>query len=291
MPEFYTQAEVEKHHKEIVWPTVRIKSKDAWGSGTIVYSKKDERGVCRTFVLTCHHVIADAIKVEKTWDQGVGMEVKKETRVPVEVQFFYYENLSFAKGLAFSCRANIKCYDAQQDIALLELELTEKVCEHVAFLISPEDVKQIHVFDPVYACGAALAHEPITTKGLINFMNDIIDDYDYWLSSAQIIFGNSGGAIFRYSDLRKRFEFIGMPARIELTAIGFSASPITHMGYFVPITRIYKVLKDNFYHFIYDSNVLLEDCEVARAKAAEENKKLYLARFGGEPLSSEGRKK
>lgn len=288
MPEYYNKEEIKKRHHEIIWPTVRIRAKDAWGSGTVVYSKADEKGKVHTFVITCHHVIEANIKVEKLWDQRVGMEVKRETRTPVEVQFFYYEHLSYAKGLAGSHRANIRCYDERQDIALLELEKYEKPVDWVSNVFPPDNVLDIHVFDPVYACGAAMAHQPITTKGTITCMNDIIDDYDYWMSTAQIIFGNSGGAIFRYSKDRDMFEFIGIPARIAVNASGFSADAITHMGYFVPISRIYKHLKENFYDFIFDKTKTYEDSEKAREEQKEKDRQLYMARFGGRPTQGTG---
>ena len=46
--------------------------------------------------------------------------------------------------------------------------------------------------------------------------------------------------------------------------MGFSADAITHMGYFIPIDRVYKLLEDNDYQFIYDSNYSIEDCNKAR---------------------------
>jgi len=283
MPEYYSIEEIEKRHKEIIWPTVRIRAKSAWGSGTVVYSKQDKEGKYHTYVLTCHHVVADNIKVEKLWDQKVGMDVKREIRSPVEVQFFYYEKLSYAKGLAGSYRADIKCYDERQDIALLELQRNAPI-KFVAYLYPKDKIDEVHVFDPVYACGAAMAHEPITTKGMIDFMNEIIDEYDYWMSVAPTIFGNSGGSVFRYSKKRDRFEFLGMPARITVNISGFSADPITHMGYFVPISRIYNVLKKNNYEFLYDTSKTFEECKKARKREADRDRKLYMSKFGGSPL-------
>ena len=284
MPKFIDIEEITKRHHEIIWPTVRIRAKDAWGSGTVIYSKADKSGKFHTYVLTCHHVVASNIKVEKEWDQRVGMEVKREIRTPVEVQFFYYENLSYAKGLSGSHRATIKCYDERQDIALLELEKQDKEVEWVASLFPELDVDDIHVYDAVFACGAAMAHEPIATDGTITFMNEIIDDYDYWMTTAQIIFGNSGGAVFRYSQKRNKFEFIGIPARIEVNISGFSAQAITHMGFFVPITRIYSLLRDNQYDFIFDNETSFEECEAKRKAKAEDDKKLYMSKYGGSPI-------
>ena len=287
MPDSFSLEEIKKRHWEITSPTVRIRAKKAWGSGTVVYSQKDKSGKFRSYVLTCHHVVSDSIKVVSEWDQRVGMQVKKEKKSPVEVQFFYYENYSLCKGLSGSYRANIMCYDEQQDIALLEIERFEKGIDFVGSVIPEEDIKNIHVHDPVYACGAALGHPPITTKGIINYMNEIVDDYDYWMSCAPTIFGNSGGAVFRYSNERDRFEFIGIPAMIAVKITGFSQDAITHMGYFVPISRIYKFLRKNFYDFLYDEKKTYEGCEKARKKYQAEAKRLFMAKFGGSPKSEE----
>lgn len=277
---------IEKLHKEILWPTVRIRAKDAWGSGTIVYSETDATGKYHTYVLTCHHVVEGNIKVEKKWDSTVGMEVKKEIKSPVETELFYYEppKLSHAKGIAGSYRANIVAYDSDQDVALLELDRVKKIEDAFLCWLFPRGRidDEIHVFDDVYACGAAMAHEPIATKGTITFMDEIIDNHEYWMSTAQIIFGNSGGAVFRFSDERDRYEFIGMPARIVVRMSGFSTDAITHMGYFVPITRIYNVLEKNHYEFIWDASKTYEKCGEERKKAEEEAKKLFMAKFGGE---------
>ena len=42
--------------------------------------------------------------------------------------------------------------------------------------------------------------------------------------------------------------------------MGFSADAITHMGYFIPIDRIYELLKRNDYNFIYDDSYDIGKC-------------------------------
>ena len=48
--------------------------------------------------------------------------------------------------------------------------------------------------------------------------------------------------------------------------MGFSADAITHMGYFIPIDRVYALLDDNDYQFIYDDKVSIDDCNKSRDK-------------------------
>ena len=269
-------------HKQILWPTVRIAAKDAWGSGTLIYSKLDKKGKYHSYVLTCHHVVEANIIVKKKFDQKVGFDIKKETKIPVEVQFFHYENLSICRGSAGSCKADIVCYDEDADIALLELKRTTAEGP-VAYLLPKDKVDRVHVFDKVWACGAAMAHEPITTEGIINFMNEPMEwGIEYWMSNAQIIFGNSGGAIFKYSSSRDKFEFIGIPARIVVNMAGFSVDAITHMGFFVPVTKVYKMIDKYFYSFIYDEKTTYEECKEKRKKDKVRQMKVLMARYGGE---------
>jgi S1-C subfamily serine protease len=276
--------ECKQMHQQMLWCTVRIKTDKAWGSGTVIYSGKDKEGAYHTYVLTCHHVIADNIKVDTKFDPRVGYDIKKETRVPAEVEFFYYDKLSICQGVSGSVKADIVAYDVDADIALLELRRTGQAVDYIAKLFPKDREAEVHVFDPVWACGAALGHEPIATHGIINFMNEPMEEgIEYWMSSAQIIFGNSGGSIYRYSVIRKQYEFLGIPARVSVSMSGFSSDPITHMGFFVPITRIYKLLDENFYQFVYDEKKTYEECETEREEYIKEREKLLIAKFGGEP--------
>jgi len=279
--------DIKKKHEEILWTTVRIKAEKAWGSGTVIYSGQDSKGEWHNYVLTCEHVVHDNIKVETKFDPRVGYDIKKETRIPCEVEFFYYDKYSICQGVSGSTKADIVAYDVDGDIALLELRRNAKI-DYVAKLFPKDHYNEIHVFDPVYACGAALGHEPIATSGIINFMNELIDEgVEYWMSNAPIIFGNSGGAVFRYSPERQQYEFIGMPARVAVNIAGFMPDPITHLAWFVPINRIYKLIDDNFYQFIYDSNWTYEKCNEEREKWKKEREKLLLAKYGGTPEKEE----
>ena len=55
--------------------------------------------------------------------------------------------------------------------------------------------------------------------------------------------------------------------------MGFSADAITHMGYFIPIDRVYKLLEENDYQFIYDDKISIEECNKARKKKQKPEKK------------------
>jgi S1-C subfamily serine protease len=278
-----------KQHEEMLWTTVRVHTDKAYGSGTVIFSGQITPKDYVTYIITCFHVISDNIKIEKKFDHRVGYDIKKEIRIPAEVEFFYYENMSKCLGVSGSAKADIVGYDEDADIALLELRRSSLV-DYVAALFPKEKMENIHVFDEVWACGAALAHEPIATKGIVNFMNEVMESgVEYWMSNAQIIFGNSGGSMFRYSKTRDKYEFIGIPARIAVSGSGFTPDPITHMGYFVPIPVIYQFLQDNFFTFIYGEGTY-ESCKAQREQYRVQQEKLLLAMYGGKPEKEEKKK-
>ena len=265
--------EIIQKHEQMFYPTVRVRTKKAGGSGTVVYSKKHKNEV-HTYVITNHHVIADSVKIEKKWDSVLKRKVDKEKLDTVFVEFFRYNNYSHTVG-SFAVEADIVAYsevEGGQDWALLRVRDKENKADWVANMFPLDDLENVHIFDQSYAVGASLGHPPVASDGMITYMDDEIDSYKYWMSSAPTIFGNSGGAVYRWSAGRKQYEYIGIPSRISIQPMGFSADAITHMGYFIPIDRVYKLLEDNNYQFIYDESKTIEECKEAR-DGKKDNKK------------------
>ena len=265
--------EIIQQHEQMFYPTVRVRTKKAGGSGTVVYSEeyKDE---VYTYIITNQHVIDDSVHIEKRWDPVLKRKVDKEILDTVYVEYFKYNNYSHTVG-SFAVEADIVAYsevDGGQDWALLRMRDTENKADWVANMFPLDDIENVHIFDDCYAVGASLGHPPVASNGMITYMDDEIDHYKYWMSSAPTIFGNSGGAVYRWSSNRKKYEYIGIPSRISIQPMGFSADAITHMGYFIPIDRVYKLLKENDYHFIYDKDVSFDDCEKARKDKREPKK-------------------
>ena len=261
--------EIIQKHEQMFYPTVRVRTKKAGGSGTMVYSKKNKiDGEVYTYVITNQHVISDSVTIEKKWDPVLKRKVDKEKLDTVYVEFFRYNNYSHTVG-SFAVEADIVAYsevNGGQDWALLRVRDKENTADWVANMFPLDDIDNVHIFDKSYAVGASLGHPPVASEGMITYMDDEIDSYKYWMSSAPTIFGNSGGAVYRWSDNRKQYEYIGIPSRISVQPSGFSADAITHMGYFIPIDRVYKLLDENDYQFIYDDSKSIEDCNKARKK-------------------------
>ena len=72
--------EIIQKHEQMFYPTVRVRTKKAGGSGTVVYSKKHKDEVY-TYVITNHHVIQDSVHLEKKWDSVLKRKVDKEKQV------------------------------------------------------------------------------------------------------------------------------------------------------------------------------------------------------------------
>jgi len=262
-----------QQHEEMFYPTVRVRTKKAGGSGTVVYSEKYKDEVY-TYIITNQHVIDDSVHIEKKWDPVLKRKVDKEILDTVYVEYFKYNNYSHTVG-SFAVEADIVAYsevDGGQDWALLRMRDMENKADWVSNMFPLDDLENIHIFDKCYAVGASLGHPPVASEGMITYMDDEIEHYKYWMSSAPTIFGNSGGAVYRWSGNRKRYEYIGIPSRISIQPMGFSADAITHMGYFIPIDRVYNLLEENDYQFIYDSDFSIEDCEKARDKKQSPDK-------------------
>ena len=265
--------EIKQKHEQMFYPTVRVRTKKAGGSGTVVYSKKYKDEVY-TYVITNHHVIEDSIYIDKKWDPVLKRKADKEILDTVNVEFFRYNNYSHTVG-SFAVEADIVAYsevDGGQDWALLRVRDKENKADWVTNMFPLDDIENVHIFDKCYAVGASLGHPPVASEGMITYMDDEIDHYKYWMSSAPTIFGNSGGAVYRWTSSRKKYEYIGIPSRISIQPMGFSADAITHMGYFIPIDRVYELLESNDFQFIYDDKISIDECKKARKKKQKPKK-------------------
>ena len=258
----------EKAHTAMIYPVVRITMGNSAGSGTIIYSKLDgyDKGkeIYSTYVLTNHHVVESAISIFEEWDSVLEENVKREKRGIIYVEIFQYKNLSIPVG-TFKVEAEIIAYNKDEDMALVKLS-SEKKVDYVAALYPRNKGNDLHVMDETVAVGCSLAFPPLPTTGIITRKNFQINSLPYHMSSSQIIYGNSGGAMF----LDSVGQLIGIPSLVPVVGWG---TPITHMGLFIPIDRIYDWLKREHYDFLFDSIKTESGCLETRKREIEEKKK------------------
>ena len=268
-----SEEEIKLIHKEVLYPVVRIRTEKAGGSGLIVYSRPTPENpeVFETFIITCHHVIEDAIKFIQRWSSIASRNVMIEDRQTVSVEVFKYEKLSRCVG-STTLNADIIAWDKILDIAVLKIKCEDEF-KHVAKLYPKGKEEDVKLGRSLVTCGCSLGHEPIFTFGSLVAKHDIIENKEYWMSTANSIFGNSGGAVF----LKGTHEYVGITARITTLQLGFGVDVITWMGFFVPISSIYGFFDDNFLMFIYNKGFTSKQCaELKKNKMDEEEKKLVI---------------
>ena len=255
-----TEAPVKKI-TEMLYPTVMVDLSDGQGSGTVVFSGvrkheswKDEK--VWTLVLTNHHVIASAVSIEEEFDPKKGKNIQKETRRPVHVRLWDYNDYSTAVGTTGRV-ARIIAWDKHRDLALLRLDDKERIIKNVATLW-PEDVGGPYLFQKTWAVGSGMSNPPYPTEGLLSGISGKdAKGRALYLSSAPIIFGNSGGSLWAYSKSRDRYEMIGVPSMVG--AFGYG-NIIPHIAWSRPISEIRAFLRENDYGFVVgDEDVAKED--------------------------------
>ena len=253
-------------HEAYIYPVVRVTYGNSGGSGTIIYSKEIEVGKYSTYILTNYHVIENAITITEEWDSILAKKIPIERRNVVYIEQFKYHNISIPVG-TMRIEADIKIYNKIEDIALLKLRYDELI-KTIAKLPKTEEDYKYYVLNESIAVGCSLLFPPLPTVGVITRVGFLIESLPYDMSSAQIIYGNSGGAMFKSNGI-----LIGMPSKIAVT--GWIGLPITHMGLFIPINRVYEYFKEEHYNFIFDLDINEKESLKLREKEIKEKRKNY----------------
>ena len=244
------QEEILSIHRDVIYPVVRVvTSTNSAGSGTVLYSQLNREGKYSTYILTNYHVIDSAVSINDEWDSALGKNVKKESRAILYVEIFKYKNISTPVG-TMKIEADIIIYNEKEDMALLKLRSEEQVV-NIVKIIPRNKTDEFYVMDNSIAVGCSLAFPPLPTTGIITRKNVQINSLNFHMSSSQIIYGNSGGGMFLLSE--RGIELIGIPSLVVTTG-WFGSTPITHMGLFIPIERIYTWLEKEYYDFVFNKD-------------------------------------
>ncbi len=233
-----------QQHNEMLYPTVLIRGKLGSGSGTVIYSQERD-GSISTFILTNFHVIARAVTIKEEWDSDEGENKKVERRERVIAEWPQYNNYSTSIG-RLGKSAIIVTYDKARDLALLKLVDEERTVEHVARIWNEDWT--MHLFEKVWAVGAGLGRAPFATDGLLALVNEQIGGYEYMLSTAPIIFGNSGGSLYMRGE-DGHYYFVGVPSKVS--GVGFTV--VAHMAWSIPVGSVREFLRDKGYCYIIDA--------------------------------------
>jgi S1-C subfamily serine protease len=250
---------VQQKHEEMLYPTVLVRAGQGTGSGTIIFSEKRD-GEYLSLVLTNHHVVKSNITISEEWNSQAQEKIERETRRPVLIDLWEYNNHSDAVG-TIGRQATIEAWDKDRDLALLRVVDSERPLPYVAELYPENEDDGPWLFQQVYAVGAGLGKPPFPTEGLLAGFGRDKDGRALYLASAPIIFGNSGGALFVRSP-RHSFQLIGTPSMVS--AYGW-AGVVTHMNWSRPISEIRIFLRANNFGFV------LGDPDDEQPIAAEDN--------------------
>ena len=231
-----------QEHQQMLYPTVQIRVGNGSGSGTVIHSSQNAAGEYESFVLTNHHVVTNYIKLKKVWSPDAQEHIEVETRRPVHVDLWEYNNFSTSIG-TIGRLAHIVAYDESRDLALLQIEDRERPMPYVATLYPEDRDGGPYIFQTVYAVGAGLGNPPFPTVGVLSGYGRDQNGNSLFLASAPIIFGNSGGSLFVYGP-RRAYELIGVPSMVSAYGWG---SVVSHMNWSRPIDEIRLFLRQAGY--------------------------------------------
>lgn len=236
-------------HERILYPVVRVRAKQAGGSGVLVYSRPDPRDKGRyiNVALTCEHVIANSVSVREEWDPVLKRDVKRDFLEEVTVEFFDYDGSHVISANA--TQAEIIAYDKHHDLAALKLR-TPKPMPHVATIIPEQDIDALRVGDPVWVCGCSLLHDPFPSPGTLTCLREIIEQKEYLMANAPSIFGNSGGGLFHGLSC----HLLGLTSRITGIQLGFGVDIVYWMGFSTHPKRLYEFMRHHELHFLFDDS-------------------------------------
>jgi S1-C subfamily serine protease len=222
---------------QVLKPIVRVGGR---GSGVLVHS---EAGL--TLVITSAHVVEDDVKDEKKLDETPFIVVDR----------YKYDEQGKMKGY-YRCQSELVAYDRTNDMAILRLR-DDDIETNLANLPNDPFIQNLHLFDDVYVAGCSLGGFPVPSKGILSALNAEFDNKEYWMSSAPIIFGNSGGGCFVYDAITGTYRLMGIPTAIlcsteededvKEASGGRAKEAIPHLNYIVPAYRIL-----NFIGYVVD---------------------------------------
>ena len=239
-------------HEKILYPVTRVRCGKGGGSGVLVYSKPDPKtNKYINVVLTCQHVIADAIKLEDRWDTVLKREVKKDIMEEVAVEIFQYDDSTVVSSN--STQAKIIAYDEHHDLAAVQLNNNHKM-DYTASILPKDEIDDLRLFDPTWTSGCSLLHDPFANPGTLTYLRELIEQKSYIMTNASSVFGNSGGGLF-HGD---RGHLLGLTSRITSMQLGFGIDVMTWMGFSTHPERMYEFFDHQELQFLYDDNDTFE---------------------------------
>ena len=220
--------DVHQMRAEMLAPVVKVEAGKGTGSGTVIFP----RG-------------AAAARRDVCLDGGACRLPTPSDTAPINVDVYTYNRAGIFIGVTKKPALLITLDD---DVDLAVVKLVDDVNVLPSATLPARDL-DVGVFDPVVAVGAGLGNPPFPTEGVISNTDVELQGHRYFQESASIIYGNSGGALFRFNPDTKHYELIGVPARVAAYAQG---APATEMGFAIPFTAVLDFISGPKFSFIFD---------------------------------------
>jgi S1-C subfamily serine protease len=209
---------------EMLAPTVQL---DGNCSGQIISSRRTDKGVVATYILTAKHCVADMD------DKEVKVQVPEFDKNLHEVSEHVYFGEVFTKG-------------GKADLALVKLR-DEKTTFTTIAKLAPLDV-ELYEGESTWVVGYPLGANRVMTEGTLNagLHMDLGDGglKDWMRASNDIAGGNSGGGIYHKS-ASGHYELIGT------TTLGATMAPF--IGVYTSISDIQTFLKNQATAEVYEN--------------------------------------
>lgn len=197
------EAEAQVRNEQLLNATVRVEiAGGGTGSGTVIGTRH---------VLTNHHVAgASGTHNIRAWlSQGGKL-------YPVTYQ------------------AKVVASDESRDLALLEID------GEWPGLVAPLGSAVLTAGTSVYVAGSPLGKRPHVVAGEVSLPRDDeeVIGLHHMMATAPVAPGNSGGGCWWRNPKTGRYELIAVTRALATVPIGFGASLLPHMSYFIPAAEV-----------------------------------------------------
>ena len=217
--------------------TVRIKTGDGTGSG-VVFSSTDD-----VYIATANHVVAKSYETLEAPEKRGKITVYRD----IEIQFFRYEGGRMKETIVRTGR--VVAFDKGMDIAIVKVKRRSSPISDGTFATATIGINP-EVFDEVFSVGAGLSQVPFPTQGIVASLDGVStipkkEDPVFIMHSAHVIWGFSGGGLWRFNRFSDKYELIGINVQVGIEATMAGMVVVTFMSYAVRMEDVVKLARKN----------------------------------------------
>lgn len=225
--------EIARKQKEMRDTIVLVGTMMGSGSGTIIrVHESDQPDVYEYLILTNAHVTVHRFaNVLSGVDSLRGLIKTREIDLGCIVTIFDEET-----DTSEVVSATVLDEDFIMDVSILSFQYNKLL--PVARIADDRQLKQVRVFDEVFAIGCQLGQKPLPTNGIIARI--INDEVIVYMNTADISPGSSGGGLFK--EYESHYYLIGIPFSASVAPNG---QFLPHMAHAISILSARTILDRN----------------------------------------------